>query len=111
MFLPESELSEVAKGSCADEDRRYLFPFDARGTWPVAHSGRRDGEAAGPELPWGGPASAASPDDHAAGWCGWYWGEAGAWMWRDFEEGTSGWMRKGPAAYLQAETAQRRAAL
>ncbi len=55
--------------------------------------------------------TAASPDDHAAGWCAWYWGDAGAWMRRDFEEGTPGWMRKGPAAYLQAEAAQRRAAL
>eukprot|EP01045_Picozoa_sp_COSAG04_P007420 COSAG04_NODE_388_length_15249_cov_7.616502_3_plen_172_part_00 len=101
VFVDEAELSETARGGCAGEDRRYLFPCDARGTWPVAGAGRQDGEEeqagelgqaasesdasdggtrqqsaeANPEpdegseeqeLPWGGPASAVSPDDHVS---------------------------------------------
>ena len=134
-FVRESELSETAKGGCADEDRRYLFPFDTQDTWlgetdevtsgsnaATARRWRHSTDAdcnldidsktttAEPELPWGRPASVDSPDDNAEGWCEWYWSESRAWMRSDPEEGTLG-LTKGPAAYLQAEAAQRRAAL
>lgn len=103
VFLPEAELSETARGACAAQDRRYLFPFDTRGTWPVAEdTSTSSGETVEQAMAWGRPATAGSPDDGGAGWCEWYWGEGGKWMRKDLASDPQ-WMREGPAAYLQAE--------
>eukprot|EP01052_Picozoa_sp_SAG31_P005917 SAG31_NODE_267_length_18790_cov_3.661655_16_plen_244_part_00 len=109
VFVPEAELSETARGGCAEQDRRYLFPFDTRGTWHVAKD-TSSGETAKHALAWGRPATVGSPDDGGAGWCEWYWGESGKWMRKDLTSDPK-WMREGPAAYLQAEEALRKASL
>lgn len=72
-FVPEKELPPTARGEgCYDWDRRYLFPFTTTPT-----DLRSDTDRGIDQSSWSVPVGPTAPDDGAAAWCRWYWGEGG----------------------------------